>query len=213
MVDAPASGGLRRRSFGEGRSQSVLDRWGIWLSKRAVAAAAGDLTGKVIADLGCGYQAEFAMGYAAAASRIVLADVSLATEIKAHPKVIAREGGLPKSLEAQGTGTVDFVIANNILEHLAPAQLFMDECHRILAPGGTLFVNVPSWRGKAFLEFSAFTLGLSPAEEMNDHKMYYEPRDLWVLLVAAGFVPQNIAVRKHKFGLNVRAVARKGPPP
>ena len=48
-----------------------------------------------------------------------------------------------------------------------------------------LFVNVPSWWGKTALEFSAFRLGLSPAEEMNDHRRYYDPRDLWPKLVEA----------------------------
>ena len=41
--------------------------------------------------------------------------------------------------------------------------------------GGVCLVNVPSWRGKRFLEFSAFRLGLSPAEEIDDHKTYYDP--------------------------------------
>ena len=44
-------------------------------------------------------------------------------------------------------------------------------------------VNVPSWRGKKYLELSAFRLGLSPASEMDDHKMYYDVKDP---LAAAG---------------------------
>ena len=55
-------------------------------------------------------------------------------------------------------------------------------------PAASCLVNVPSWRGKRFLELSAFRLGLSPAEEMDDHKRYYDPRDLWPLLVR-GRVP------------------------
>jgi hypothetical protein len=43
---------------------------------------------------------------------------------------------------------------------------------------------------------------------MNDHKMYYAPRDLWPLLVRAGFLPQHIALGTHKFGLNTYAVCR-----
>ena len=62
-------------------------------------------------------------------------------------------------------------------------------------------------RGKTFLEFSAFRLGLSPKSEMDDHKMYYDKRDLWPLLVKAGFLPSAIETRYHKFGLNLFAVA------
>ena len=50
--------------------------------------------------------------------------------------------------------------------------------------------------------------GLSPQVEMDDHKMYYDKRDLWPVLVKAGFSPSRIALRYHKFGLNLFAVAR-----
>ena len=55
--------------------------------------------------------------------------------------------------------------------------------------------------------YITFRLGLSPAEEMDDHKMYYDPKDLWPLMVKAGFMPHAIKCFKHKFGLNTFAVA------
>jgi len=79
----------------------------------------------------------------------------------------------------------------------------------VLAPGGVVFVNVPSWWGKVFLEFSAFRLGLSPRIEMDDHKMYYDKCDLWPLLVRAGFLPSGLRLRYHKFGLNLFATAAR----
>ena len=69
-------------------------------------------------------------------------------------------------------------------------------------------INVPTWWGKVFLEFSAFRLGTSPALEMDDHKMYYDIRDLWPLLVEAGFKPSCLRLTYHKFRLNLFAVAR-----
>jgi hypothetical protein len=42
---------------------------------------------------------------------------------------------------------------------------------------------------------------------MDDHKMYYDPRDLWPLMVRAGFAPHAIRCFRHKFGLNTFAVA------
>jgi hypothetical protein len=44
---------------------------------------------------------------------------------------------------------------------------------------------------------------------MDEHKMYYDKRDLWPLLVKAGFLPSKISMRYHKFGLNLFAVAKK----
>ena len=43
---------------------------------------------------------------------------------------------------------------------------------------------------------------------MDDHKAYYDPRDLWPMLVEAGFKPRNISCFRHKFGLNTFAVCR-----
>ena len=96
-----------------------------------------------------------------------------------------------------------------MLEHLWSPLQALQEFHRITAPGGVCLINVPSWRGKWFLEFFAFRLGLSPAAEMNDHKTYYDPKDLWPLLVQAGFRPQDIKCFRHKFGMNTFAVCSK----
>ena len=95
----------------------------------------------------------------------------------------------------------------SVVEHLWEPEQTLEHFSRVLRPGGVCAVNVPSWRGKRALEYSAFRLGLSPAEEMDDHKMYYDPKDLWPLMVKAGFMPHAIKCFKHKFGLNTFAVA------
>jgi hypothetical protein len=96
-----------------------------------------------------------------------------------------------------------------VLEHLRDPLFVIEAVRGLLSPSGVLLINVPTWRGKALLEFSAFRLGLSPKVEMDDHKMYYDKRDLWPLLVRAGFKPSLIKLRYHKFGLNLFAVARR----
>lgn len=63
--------------------------------------------------------------------------------------------------------------------------------------------------GKWFLEFAAFRLGVAPEAEMDDQKMYYDPPDLWPLLVRSGFRPKNIKLFKHKFGLDTFAICSK----
>ncbi len=81
-----------------------------------------------------------------------------------------------------------------------------------MASAETLGVAVgkcPDVGGKRFLELSAFRLGLSPKVEIDDHKMYYAKRDLWPMLVRAGFKPSHIRLRYHKFGLNLFAAASK----
>jgi SAM-dependent methyltransferase len=95
-----------------------------------------------------------------------------------------------------------------VLEHLWEPQEALGHFHRILAPGGVAILNVPSWLGKPFLELAAFRLGVSPRDEMNDHKSYYDPKDLWPMLVRAGFRPSLIRCHRHKFGLNTSAICR-----
>jgi len=118
------------------------------------------------------------------------------------------EGPLPGTLTQLQDESQDVVLCTSVLEHLWEPQRALDEMKRLLRPGGVCLVNVPSWLGKRALELSAFRLGLSPAEEMNDHKAYYDPRDLWPMLVKAGFRPQDLRVARHKFGLNTFAVCR-----
>jgi 2-polyprenyl-3-methyl-5-hydroxy-6-metoxy-1,4-benzoquinol methylase len=199
----------RRRAFAQDHELSSVDRFGIWLSSRRIRRNVGGFTGKRVADIGCGYRALFARTLFDDADRIVLLDVSLDPDLAQHPKVRAIEGLLPEALGAVGDQTQDVVVCNSVLEHLWDALATLRELHRILAPSGTLLLNVPSWRGKRFLELSAFRLGMSPAEEMDDHKMYYDPRDLWPRLVRAGFRPRDIRCFRHKFGLNTFAVCTK----
>jgi len=200
---------IRKRAFGEGYEPTRVDRLGIWLSAVQIRRAAGSLRGMRVADIGCGYHADFARTLLADAESLLLADIHLAPELRSHPKVQALQGLLPDSLAFVSDGSVDVVVCNSVLEHLSDPLTAISAMRRITAPGGLILLNVPSWRGKRFLELSAFRLGLSPADEMNDHKMYYDPRDLWPLLVRAGFRPQDVRCFRHKFGLNTFAVCRK----
>lgn len=198
----------RDASFGEGGDLTLVDRVGVWLSGRQIRRHVRSFAGLTIADVGCGYEATFARQVLSQVDRAVLLDVSLDPELKAVSKVEAIEGVLPGSLGGVGDASVDVALCTSVLEHLWEPQQALAEMRRILRPGGTCLVNVPSWRGKWFLELSAFRLGLSPADEMNDHKTYYDPRDLWPMLVRAGFRPQDIKVHRHKFGLNTFAACR-----
>ena len=200
--------GERAASFGQGHSLSPLDKLGIWLSSRRIRGAIPRFTELLVADIGCGYNALFVRGILNEIRRAVLVDIALAEDLKGHPKIVAMEGVLPGILHCIRSDSQDVVLCNNVIEHLWEPLKTLKEVRRIAAIGGTVFVNVPSWRGKRALEFSAFRLGLSPEAEMNDHKMYYDVKDLWPVLVQAGFLPQGIRIGRHKFGLNTYAVCK-----
>jgi len=200
----------RTTSYGQRRPPTVVDRFGVWLSTRAIRRSVESFRGKSVGDLGCGYHATFMRSVLDEVDRAVLVDVAIAPDLKADDRVTAIEAPLPDAVTALDDGVLDVVLCVSVLEHLLEPLELLRECSRILAPGGVCLVNVPSWRGKRFLELSAYRLGLSPAEEIDDHKAYYDPRDLWPLLVRAGFRPSEIRCFRHKFGLNTFAVCRAG---
>lgn len=198
----------RDASFGQGADLTIVDRFGVWLSGRQIRRHVPSFDGLAVADIGCGYEATFVRRVLGRVDRAVLLDVALAPDLASAPGVEAIEGALPDTLAKVPDASVDVAMCTSVLEHLWDPERALAEMRRILRPAGVALVNVPSWRGKWFLELSAFRLGLSPADEMNDHKTYYDPRDIWPMLVKAGFRPQDISVRRHKFGLNTFAACR-----
>lgn len=195
----------RAQAYMQEGGGTPVDRFGVWLSSRKIRRFVPSFAGKRIGDFGCGFEASFARTILGEVASAILVDVALADDLKRVPRVQAIEGALPEALAALPSGTLDVVMIVSVLEHVTRPQLLLDEARRLLSPGGIALINVPSWRGKKYLELAAFRLGLAPACEMDDHKMYYDPRDLWPLLVAAGFRPSRIKCFSHKFGLNTFA--------
>jgi SAM-dependent methyltransferase len=201
----------RDAAFGQDGRITPVDRAGVWLSGHQIRRTAGRLDGKDVADFGCGFQATYMRTVLARVGSATLVDLKLADDLKSRPNVTAIEGQLPGVLAGLPDRSLDVILCMSVLEHLWEPGQALSHFRRLLRPGGVCAVNVPSWAGKRALEFSAFRLGLSPASEMDDHKRYYDPRDLWPLLVAAGFIPHGIRCFRHKFGLNTFAVCKVDP--
>ena len=197
---------MRGEAYLQNGPGSVVDRFGVWLSGRQVRRFVPTFSGKRVGDIGCGYQASFARSIVEEAAETVLVDVRLADDLKRNPRVRAIEGSLPEALAALPNASFDILLLISVVEHVAEPLRLLREARRLLASGGVALINVPSWRGKKYLELAAFRLGLGPACEMDDHKMYYDVRDLWPVLVAAGFRPRDIRCFPHKLGLNTFAV-------
>jgi SAM-dependent methyltransferase len=196
----------RATSFGQLKGPSKADRLGRSLSLRTFNKKCGTKHPDTAADIGCGYHADLARTLFPQ-SRLWLFDLQLDPAL-ADDRITAIEGNLPDSVQQAPDNYFDVVFCNNVLEHLKEPPALIDEIFRVLRPGGVAYINVPNWLGKRALEFSAFRLGMSPREEMNDHRWYFDPKDLWPLLVRAGFIPENISSGRHKLGLNTYAVCR-----
>ncbi|MDP9003489.1 MAG: class I SAM-dependent methyltransferase [Verrucomicrobiota bacterium] len=193
-------------SYGQQRL-TLVDRFGAWLSQRAILRHLPKQTDLEVLELGCGYRATQLLSLQPFLKRGVGVDFRIAPELRELERFTFYESSINEVLPALESEKMNVVMLLSVLEHLAEPYPVLEFARRILKPSGVLLINVPTWRGKSFLELSAFRFGLSPKVEMDDHKMYYDKRDLWPLLVRAGFKPSQINMRYHKFGLNLFAGA------
>jgi SAM-dependent methyltransferase len=195
-------------SYGQ-RELSPVDRLGVWLSLRAIRRYLPGRNDLQVLELGCGYRATQLTALRPKLKQGIGVDFQIAPELQSLEGFTFHEGTIEETLPRLAGETMDVVMFISVLEHLAEPQFALQSAWRLLKPSGLLLINVPTWLGKRFLEFSAFRLGLSPKVEMDDHKMYYGKRDLWPILVRSGFKPSQIRLRYHKLGLNLFAAVRK----
>jgi SAM-dependent methyltransferase len=193
-------------SYGE-QGTTFVDRFGVWLSQRAIRRVLPRRNDLRVLELGCGYRATQLLALRDRLAHGTGVDFRIAPAVREEPGFSFFEGSIDEVIPKLGGQAFDAVLLISVLEHLAEPAAVLAAIRRLLRPGGVLLINVPTWRGKFFLELSAFRLGLSPSVEMNDHKMYYDKRDLWPLLIRAGFRPSDVCLRYHKFGLNLFATA------
>jgi SAM-dependent methyltransferase len=193
-------------SYGQ-HGVSWVDRLGVWLSARAIRRRLPKRSGLEVLELGCGYRATQLIALRDRLKHGTGVDFRIDPALNRQPGFSFHEGTIEETLPKLAAASFDAVLLISVLEHLSDPLAALRSARSLLRPGGLLLINVPTWCGKGFLEFSAFRLGLSPKLEMDDHKMYYGKRDLWPLLVRAGFKPSQIRLTYHKFGLNLFAAA------
>jgi SAM-dependent methyltransferase len=162
-----------------------------------------------VLDLGCGYHAACLKAIGSRLAQGVGVDFQVSEECRRDPRLRFVASSIEEACLVFPSATFDVVLCISILEHLWDPAACLRECHRVLKPGGRLLVNVPTWYAKPILELSAFRLGTSPASDMDEHKMYYGKRDLWPLLVRAGFQPSRIRLEYRKLCMILFATATR----
>ncbi|MEI8345760.1 MAG: class I SAM-dependent methyltransferase [Candidatus Omnitrophota bacterium] len=201
---------VRNKSFGDDYRLTLIDKLGVGLSYlRIMKELRGIPRPFRCLDIGCGYHASLLTKLMPYLSQGVGVDVSVRPDLRTLKPLSFIERPAEEALAELKGRFFDAIFLISVLEHLEDPERVLRACHELLGEGGLLVINVPTWAGKSFLEFSAFRLGLSPAVEMDDHKMYYDKKDLWPILVKAGFKPSRIRLKYYKLWLNLFAVISK----
>lgn len=102
-----------------------------------------------------------------------------------RPAVVGSGEALPF-----GTGTLDLVVCNDVIEHVLDPDLFVEEIRRVLRPGGHLLLSTPNlaaWFNRlallvgvqpAFSEVSYRGIFGRPGKDVVGHLRLYTPRAL-----------------------------------
>ncbi len=130
--------------------------------------------------------------------------IDVVVEEHQHGNVTILQQDLQKKIKVPShSATVITMMA--VLEHMKFPKEMIEECYRILQPGGVLLVTVPAPSSKPLLEVFA-VLGLVRKEMIEQHENYFTPDKLTSLAKGAGF--SKIHVELFEFGFNtcMRAV-------
>lgn len=202
--------GVRDYSYGQSRPLSFLDKFGQFLSVRQLNKGTKLLNEfQALADVGSGYSGNITKPIWKKFKIVYLFDFNLDKEklVSTKASIKCIEGNIMQTTKSN-LNPINLIVLNNVLEHVENPTLLLIQLKTNLTHEGILFINVPSWRGKFFLEKAAFVFNLAPKEEMEDHKRYYSKRELWLEIRKAGFLPSDIKIKKSKFGLNITACVR-----
>lgn len=142
-------------------------------------------TGRVL-DVGCGWGEFLRIGLALGFS-------CYGYEFDRGKYPVLREQGIRmiEGLDRSNT-KFDFILLNQVLEHVVDPKSLLISCHRLLVPGGKMLVAVPNFSSLGSVlthlrEGEMVTKTLNPLEHIN----YFTPRTLHRVLRTAGFLADD----------------------
>jgi len=130
--------------------------------------------------------------------------------------------GVDRRIEKRDVGNVSFISGDiqdkipkvganyitllAVLEHLNEPEKVIMNSYRALKKGGRLILTTPAPRSKPVLEILA-GLRVIDENEIKDHKHYFSPKEIFILLKKSGF--NNIRIKKFELGFNILAIGQK----
>ena len=160
----------------------------------------------IVCDIGCGKEAYFLKKF----SPLIKKGIGLDEEIEDYndPNLEFKKFKTTDSLPLENE-SCEVITMMAVIEHLSYPQEILKECFRCLKQGGKIIITTPTPISKPILELSAFKLNLIDKKEISDHKNYFWPERLKLMLVSAGFKEENIKSRFFELLLNSLTIAKK----
>ncbi|HKV79626.1 MAG TPA: class I SAM-dependent methyltransferase [Candidatus Sulfotelmatobacter sp.] len=129
---------------GERMVPESSDRFTFWEHVHRYAFASRYVNAKRVLDIACGEGYGAAALQKAGAAHVIGVDIAGDVCLHAHEKYgfDARPGNAEKIPVADSS--VDVVVSFETIEHIANPHRFLDECVRVLSPGGRLIISTPN---------------------------------------------------------------------
>lgn len=166
-----------------------------------------------VLEVGCGYDARLLRSLSKKIHSGVGIDFSVNDQIKGDSNFEYMEGDLFECMPQLKSESFDLILFLSILEHLDNPLAALKEARRLLLPGGYIFFNSPNWFGKWVLENVMTTKLLDPkriiSNQVDTHKMYFSPRDMWPILIEAGFISSDIKLWRSNFHCSLSGIIHK----
>jgi len=160
----------------------------------------------MLLDIGCGVHGKFLRSI----SPVIEYGIGIDKDVIMYKddKVEFRKFNVKDSIPFS-TQSFDIITMLAVLEHLEEAQNILNDAFQVLKDGGKLIFTVPTPLAKPVLEFLAFKLSLIDRRQIEDHKKYFQKKELKGMLLKAGFLKENIYSRYFEFGFNSIFIVKK----
>ncbi len=186
----------------------------------------GNLAGLSVGEVGVGAGDFARFAFAQKPRALVLIDVS-----PARMELLAREFGErsgevevklvlanAQSMDGVESGSLDLLVAKEVIEHLKDYRPFLAECARVLRPGGRLYVTTPNRNAVDLLPRNMLTRLAPPAKHRGEELMHDLFGDLYRFLTnderatLIASLPDGFKEHIHEFapGELLRALRRYG---
>lgn len=216
-------GGYLQRRYGADRPPSAADAWiySLLLPYRHMSDVLyrhlpGPGRGRTLLDLGCG-DGGFLLQAQACGWQVEGVDPDpMAAEVGRRRGLAIRQGGL--EAYAGRSACFDLITLSHVIEHVHQPAAALADCHRLLKPGGRLWIATPNIDSGGHALFGRHWRGL----ETPRHLVLFNERGLRRLLQQAGFVgtrrlpsqlPEPFMLARSSHALTLGLPPHDAPPP